>query len=114
MAEKSSVHYECIVISDYENANKADDAKRAIVSSKKVTDLARRKKAAPPVFKRIVLNETLVQEQVSLGTFPESFFRSGARYMVAVEDVCRSFGGITNFDERAARRKELFNPDGLE
>jgi hypothetical protein len=103
-----------IVISDYEKVSDADNARNRILTSEEIKEWAHKLNAPEPRFERLTLGTSLIQEQIYLGDFSEEFFISGAKYMLAVERICRLTCGITNFDERAATRDELYDPDGLE
>jgi hypothetical protein len=111
--EESRPAYACFVISDYEKAGDADSARKALLASEEITTQRQNLSAPELEFERVTLDESLIQDQINLGSFDKAFFTSGAAYAVAVERVCQANGGITNFDKRANERDELYNPDGI-
>jgi hypothetical protein len=104
----------CMVIADYQSIASAEMTRINIRRSNLIAELMREYEAPEPEYERLTLGESLIQEQIYLGEFNEQFFQQGAKYAAAVENVCSSAGGITVFEERADKREELFNANGIE
>ena len=100
-----------LVIADFETTESAEKARSKIKGSVRIQKMARKRNAPAPDFERVELGKSLIQEQIYLGKFPEPFIKSGAKYLYAVERICRANGGLTNFDERTAERGELFDSE---
>jgi hypothetical protein len=102
-----------MIIADFKREKAAEAARTKILRSRAVKQAIASGSATPPDVFSIALDSLFHQEQVYLGQFPRSFFESGATYARSVERVCRTAGGITSFEERAAEWDEIFRPDGM-
>jgi hypothetical protein len=103
-----------MVIADFQTMKEAEKAQSKIGASVKIHKLARAQRSPLPAFELVEPGASLVQMQIYLGIFPEPFIKTAAKYVSAVESICRSNGGITNFEERAAEWDEFFDPQGFE
>ena len=104
----------CLVIADFESGAAADRCREEIAVAAPIAELKLSEQAPEPQFERVVVEESIVQEQINIGMFGRRFFQRGADYAIAFETICRSFGGITNFEERSSERDEFYDPSGIE